>query len=772
MCDKYVLTLFLLILVLEVKSFNDCGDYDEDASHVYAASMLPHSPRDYPAARTVGMVNNCTCRETPLVYVVCFGKCEKFPRLSVETTIPLFKLKLSNVKILQRDDLQLMTHLDALELESNSKLIKIETGVFFNLKKLRNLTISENRKLTTLQADVFSGLVNLRTLILTRNGFSRIEDATQSLSIVFVPTLRVLDLSNNNFYVINKEAFYTMNGTYLTDLNLYLCDMEYIHPECLLPLRNNLTNLRLGQNLFNESTVAMLVEQIYEMKIPVDLLNLYSLGMRRVLPYEVLSEVAKTNITLLVLAGNHFDYIDEKSFPLMPGLELLDLRSCSISETAPYAFRNLKGLLALWLGDNNFYTVPDAALVESLVELYLEANQWIGESSFYIPERIFENLINLTNLQLSYNNLGNIFEYTFYGLTNLKILNLKHTSLTFIAFGAFRHLKNLQHLNLNSNPLLVISPITADTFIGLDNLHVLLLSECGITNLTSNSLFSNVRNLTYLELSKNNLTSITSNQLSLLINLKRIILRENKLIPWKNRVLPQNHYYCVDLSENRFTYFTQTMMEEIQNSQVLHMDDNPFYCDCLLFPVAQWLQRNATILSLVSSEDFVAKCIAPFAWRNRSIVAYIHHLIDYPKNCEVDHFNVILLTLAIMLLFVCITSIYMFRWYIRYWLFLMRISYAKYNFWNIKKHPETDNFSDYTYDAFISYSNEDNEFVNKLTVELELKEPFLKLCFYERDFQIGTDMFFYLIFLHIHFICYIISHVTLILQLRKMKSIV
>lgn len=732
--------LLLLILVSGCKSSKDCGVYDEDENVVYPASMLPHSPRDYPAAKTIGVIHNCTCRETPLVYVVCFGKCQKCPMLKLEKTIPLFQLKLSDMETLHRGDLQFMIHLDAMELESNTKLAKIETGAFFNLNKLRNLTISESPNLRMLQADVFNGLVMLRTLILTRNGFSRIEDAAQSLSLVFVPALRLLDLSNNIFPEISKTAFYTMNGTNLTDLSLYLCEVEYIHPECLQPFRNNLTNLRLGQNLLNETTISNLVEQIYKMNIPLDLLNLYAMGMRSLLPYEILTEVAKTNITLLILAGNHFDYIPETYIPLMLRLQSLDLRSCSISTIAPYAFKNIKYLITLLLGDNNLYTIPQAVLVESLQELYLEGNQWVEEESFYIPERIFENLTNLTNLQMSYNNIGSILEYTFYGMTKLRILNLKYTSLSFIAFGAFRHLKKLAHLNLNNNPLLVISPITADTFLGLHELRVLLLAGCGITNLTSNSLFSNVRNLTYLGLSNNNLMSITSNQLMFLNQLRRINLRDNQLIPWNNHVLPQNNYNCVDLSQNRFTYLTPTMMEELQKSQISIMYDNPFYCDCSLFPVTKWLQCNSTFLNIISSKDFVANCIAPISWRNKPISKYIHELIDSPKNCEVSNFDIISLIMIAIFFFVCLLPMYIFRWYIRYWLFLMRISYAKHNFWKIKKSPKTDDFPDYKYDAFISYSSEDNQFVDQLIVEIESKEPFLKLCFYERDFQIGTSI--------------------------------
>jgi hypothetical protein len=49
-----------------------------------------------------------------------------------------------------------------------------------------------------------------------------------------------------------------------------------------------------------------------------------------------------------------------------------------------------------------------------------------------------------------------------------------------------------------------------------------------------------------------------------------------------------------------------------------------------------------------------------------------------------------------------------------------------------------ESYSDYQYDAFVSYSNEDRNFVVRLVAMLENYEPFLKLCVYERDFEIGS----------------------------------
>lgn len=44
----------------------------------------------------------------------------------------------------------------------------------------------------------------------------------------------------------------------------------------------------------------------------------------------------------------------------------------------------------------------------------------------------------------------------------------------------------------------------------------------------------------------------------------------------------------------------------------------------------------------------------------------------------------------------------------------------------------------YKYDAFVSYCNDDREFVIDMISHLETQPPYLKLCVYERDFEIGS----------------------------------
>lgn len=80
--------------------------------------------------------------------------------------------------------------------------------------------------------------------------------------------------------------------------------------------------------------------------------------------------------------------------------------------------------------------------------------------------------------------------------------------------------------------------------------------------------------------------------------------------------------------------------------------------------------------------------------------------------------------------------VYIYRWHIKYWIFLTRLYLSRKG--KIQPKKKITEFSKYYYDAFISYSTEDRNFVLRLASMLENYEPYLKLCIYERDFQIGA----------------------------------
>ncbi|GLV35079.1 tollo [Carabus blaptoides fortunei] len=662
--------------------------YDEDITFPIPLVILNHSSINAPALKFLGIINNCTCREEPEEYVVCFGNnCHEFP-VSIIVDTPLFKLKLSMISAIKKHDLIFLHNVIYLEIESNINLIRLEPGCFQNMTKLRNLTISFNKNLKYLEEDTFEGLINLGTIIIQKNGFTNVLDITHALSKKYVPRIFLLDISENVFHNILVDAFFPMNGTNLQQLNMILCEIEYIHPDSLNPLRN-LSSLRLGQNLFNTSVISQLIENTVKMGIPLDNLNLYDIGLRKQLPQNLLQSVGRSNITYLHLTKDNLEQIDDDSFPYMPNLRLLSLRDNLIFNISPHAFSGLKNLECMYIGMNRLSRVPKGLMLKTLLELDIAGNTYDGywPTMFVIPDGIFANMCNLQNLHLEYNNIGFLTTKTFIGLRNLTKLNLKNISLYSIDIGTFIPLQNLLYLNLNNNPFL--TNINADIFLGLTNLEILLLGGCSIKNLTIQpSIFSHLSNLKHIGLERNNLHIISPNQLTFLVRLESLSIADNSLSPWNKNVLPHGNLKILLANQNKFTYVTNKMLEDWKKLEILNLDGNPISCDCTLYPVVLWLKNNKMSVNY-SAKNYIAFCVSPESWCRRTIVEYIQVLDNDNSECEADI------------------------------LFTGKCPY-------------------YKYDAFISYCNEDRDFVRNLVVMMENYDPYLKLCVYERDFQIGS----------------------------------
>lgn len=244
--------------------------YKRNPSDVPAVVLLPRDE-----------ASGCICREDPGTSVVCFGAdvCVKFPK-DVEVSPNTLRIKTTHISVIESTDLTRMQHLEILEIEGNTELYKIEAGTFLNMSKLENLSVSYNKNLEYLEPGTFEGLIALRELNLVQNGFNSIKDIALALASQTLPSIYKVDLSENVFTEINENDFGPMQDSSLQQLNLILCQIEYMHPKSLVPLQN-LTALRLGENIFNTSTITDLIETSVDFNVPLKLLNLYSVGFRK-----------------------------------------------------------------------------------------------------------------------------------------------------------------------------------------------------------------------------------------------------------------------------------------------------------------------------------------------------------------------------------------------------------------------------------------------------------------------------------------------------------
>ncbi|XP_026673875.1 leucine-rich repeat neuronal protein 3-like [Ceratina calcarata] len=130
-----------------------------------------------------------------------------------------------------------------------------------------------------------------------------------------------------------------------------------------------------------------------------------------------------------------------------------------------------------------------------------------------IDDRAFKQIINLTELDLSYNYLtgealrpsvfeGKFSPFAYEPLEKLVTLNMAHNKLHWLNQDIFEHMSSLKILNLSGNPLTNIDARTTIALSSLSQLEELDLSYCNLTTLPEH-LFRTAIHLKKLNISGN-----------------------------------------------------------------------------------------------------------------------------------------------------------------------------------------------------------------------------------------------------------------------------
>lgn len=680
-----------------------------------------------------------------------------FKTFQIKTRSDELKVRTTVIVQILRGQLDSLYYLKKLEIEANHQLRHIDSGAFKNLTNLQQLSISYNTYLRAIDEMTFEGLINLRNLTLVNNGFNNILQLTPAFKPSILPVLRGLDLSENSFEVISETAFDPMKGTTLMKLDISLSRLDYIHPNSLLPLKN-LKELHIGENDLDPSIIGDFLLKMKDDRINLISLDMSGMGFRKQPPRQLMDIIAETTIKKLILAENQFEFISDDSFPQMVNIEVIDLRKVLAINIGPYAFNPEKfpNLKVLLLSGNNLPGMHKTPLSDQLLLLDLSDNKGSATNPMYyeIDRDTFMQSKSLRILNLAFNRIRAVFDYTFRGLGNLRILTMENGTLYHIGDGSFKPLKRLQLLNLANNPLQANENLTCSMFEGLNELKVLILENCGIKQFCDDdNIFEMMPNITHLVLRNNELYYITDETLKPMKFLKLLDLSENLLIAWwkplflASGVRPLQLY----LTNNKISHFSISMIQDIsyllENRGNFTVDidlmDNIFICDCsAMYKTYRWLQMNGTALLRRYFFNSKFQCSTPDVWEDKRVADYLSsvkslHCLMYEK---ITNIMVLvwtapsLVTLALLLLIIAI--VYKYRMYIRYWIFLGKIALGR----NFRKKPLKSEMEEktYKYDAFVSYCNDDREFVIDMINHLETQPPYLKLCVYERDFEIGS----------------------------------
>ncbi|XP_053561412.1 toll-like receptor 8 [Bombina bombina] len=375
------------------------------------------------------------------------------------------------------------------------------------------------------------------------------------IPIEYVSESTILLLSDNNLHSLSKESFQDWSN--LTKLGLsrnrHLEKTPQKSHKCtkVLKIRNgtfsNLTQLK-----------ELYIDQNNLCKIPTGL---------------------PVSLQVLSLKYNTIFNISNKSLSRLKYLKKLKLgHNCYYSNKCNLniedgAFSELTQLTVLSLPSNNLIRVPHN-LPSSLIQLYLGNNkiQVIGRDDFYnltnlellnlsgncprcfnaaylcipctnpsyiqINDYAFQNLRNLTQLNLASTSLRSVPQIWFKNTTKLKVLDLRFNYLiNEIASAEFLHnLTFLEILDLSYNYELKLYPKTinlSDNFSKLVSLKQFFMQGYVFKEITNASLapLTMLKNLNVIDFGVNFIRQINFNVFLQFPNLTSIKLSENKISP-------------------------------------------------------------------------------------------------------------------------------------------------------------------------------------------------------------------------------------------------
>nr|XP_022298935.1 toll-like receptor 4 [Crassostrea virginica] len=304
------------------------------------------------------------------------------------------------------------------------------------------------------------------------------------------------------------------------------------------------------------------------------------------------------------------------------------------------------------------------------------------------------------------------------GMNHLHLLDLSNNFCSNVSSDFFSHIINLSKLYISNNLLgySIASDIDGRIFANLLHLRIIHLRANRIAHLPF-MVFKNLKNLQHLDLSDNLLTTVEFDILKL------------KALQY------------LDLSGNQIQAFGESTRKNISHLKEktnisLNLMNNPLRCDCKTLDFLQWMvkERKLGKIRFPRFRDYACT----MSYSDRKVLKFINieiQIEELIKQCS-SYTTLVFIIASLIILFLVVLSaglIYRVRWKLRYFYYMIKSRYHGY------KAVRGDDQSDLKYNAFVSYADEDRQFVLKMISKLE-GEKNIRLCIHHRDFVPGYDI--------------------------------
>ncbi|XP_026322715.1 toll-like receptor 13 [Hyposmocoma kahamanoa] len=481
-------------------------------------------------------------------------------------------------------------------------------------------------------------------------------------------------------------------------------------------------------------------------------------------------------------------------------LKELDLRRCSIEVINDNTFEGMPELQALYLGENNINIISANAFngLRSLLHLDVSHNHvGFDNEKLLLEGQVFKPVAKLTSLDLSYTKINNgDLNFMNYFRKSLERLSLCFTQIPRLKPFSLNG-TSLRLLDLSGNPGILQGK---NLLKGLEGyLEVLYADDIGLKSAED---FYTFDQLEILRLRNNELTAITGNVVSSLKNLQVLDLSNNRLSSWFWPVfslIPQLNF--LSLQNNNFNIITPEMLKDIGSITYVGFAGNFVVCNCNareLFELA-YQNENVTSEKLLKSLRYPGSASRIDLMYHRGFDDYNEMILSRSKvtkpcynteckdvedletegkfllvdfqpseyqcffvaegkpvpfssvatcrltqiNDDIDEiinkgWNKLLLLLIIPTVMLPLFILgYVFRKNFIYFCITMRNS-ATLSLINNDAVPEDGTF--FNYDVFVSYCNDDRDWVLDYLLPHVEKDCNVCVCLHERDFQVGLSI--------------------------------
>ncbi|NXL44601.1 TLR22 protein, partial [Podilymbus podiceps] len=625
--------------------------------------------------------------------------------------ITTLNLAHNRIKHIRSQDLQQTVNLRALLLQSN-EISSIDEGSFLSLGKLELLDLSKN-SLAHLSPAWFGHLFSLRHLRLEGNSY---RDLGESSPFSSLRNLSFLHLGNPQFSTIRRGNF---EGIELLD-KLWIDggNLSQYEPGSLKSIKKmnhvivNVRNITVFSAIVRDllRSVTWLEARNISFSVPAETepLRVLSSSLAEKVSFK---QALLTDATVPKIVSVLAD------MPKLVELEMIDCRLLGTGQWKmgiPRKSQTLRVLTIEKLSIEEFYLFTDLQVVEDLLSLLTRVTVE-NTKVFLVPCRISQHLLSLEYLDLSANLLGDqSLEHSACqgGLPSLKTLNLSQNSLSDLekTGKSLSHLRNLILLDVSQNNFGEMP----DACEWPKALKYLNLSGAQIPKLTT----CIPPALEVLDVSANKLTEFGLQ----LPFLKELYLAKNQLKALPGAAAVPN-LVAMSVSRNKLNSFSREEFESFKKMELLDASDNNFICSCEFL---SFVQQQAGIAPVLVGWPERYVCDSPLAVRGAEVVAVHLSLMECHRSLVVS--LVCALVFLVVLVLVVVGYKYHAVWYLRMtWAWL-----------RAKRKPRRAPAKDICYDAFVSYSENDSDWVENIMVqELEQACPPFRLCLHKRDFVPG-----------------------------------